>query len=290
MTGTIDKPGVYDVPAAEYHADPCAEPSLSSSGARLIINECPARFRADQLDPPKPTEALTIGSAAHEWLLEGDTWPQRHSVLPDDFNGRTKEGKALVAGIEADGKRAITAEQFAAIKEMVTVLRLHPYAGPAFETGASEATLIWRDEEFGIMCRARLDKLPAGGIVVPDYKTTRSAHPDYLKKAMFDLGYHQQAEWYLTGIRALGLIERPLFMFAFQEKVAPYIVTCATPDDVALQWAAIQNRKAREIFARCIEAGRWPAYTDDVLTLDLPAWAEGKLQRRSESGDFEVAA
>jgi len=290
MTGTIAEPGVYEIEAATYHADPCATPSLSSSGARTIISECPARYWADRQNPPAPTEALTIGSAAHEWLLEGDTWPQRHVVLPEDFNGRTKDGKAQLAAIEDAGKRAITAEQFDTIKSAVTVLRDHPLAGPAFAAGKSEVTLVWRDEEFGFLCRARIDRFNPAGIVVPDYKTTRSAHPDYLQKAMYELGYHQQAEWYLAGIRALGLIETPLFLFAFQEKVAPYIVTCATPSDVALQWAAIQNRKAREIFAKCIETGTWPAYSDDVLTLDLPPWAEGKLQRKSESGGFEIAA
>lgn len=30
MAGLIDKPGIYRITAAEYHADPCVVPNLSS--------------------------------------------------------------------------------------------------------------------------------------------------------------------------------------------------------------------------------------------------------------------
>ena len=286
MTVRIAEPGVYKIAAADYHADPCRPASLSSTGARQILAECPARFWYDRQNPPAPSEALTVGSAAHEWLLEGDTWPQRHTVLPEDFNGRTNAGKELVAAIEADGKRAVKFEDFEAIKAMVAALKAHEYAYAAFQNGRPEMSMFWRDPELGIWCRARPDWLPLAGGIVADYKTTRSAEPEYLSRAMFDLGYHQQAEWYLSGVRALDLYETPRFLLVFQEKTPPYCVTCVTPSDAALTWAAIQNRKSREVFARCLETGVWPAYADDILTLDLPIWAEKKLEAAHERGEF----
>jgi hypothetical protein len=34
----IDQPGVYDIPAEQYHADPCPQPSLSAA-IRLYVLE-----------------------------------------------------------------------------------------------------------------------------------------------------------------------------------------------------------------------------------------------------------
>ena len=37
----IELPGVYDMPAEDYHADPCLEPSLSASIAKTMIFDTP---------------------------------------------------------------------------------------------------------------------------------------------------------------------------------------------------------------------------------------------------------
>ena len=37
----INTPGIYEIPATEYHADPCPEPSLSASVARTLIDRSP---------------------------------------------------------------------------------------------------------------------------------------------------------------------------------------------------------------------------------------------------------
>ena len=64
----IVDPGVYTLPADEYHADPVKGGSLSSSGARKIL-ECPARFRWERDHPPVPTDAFNFGHAAHKLVL-----------------------------------------------------------------------------------------------------------------------------------------------------------------------------------------------------------------------------
>lgn len=286
----ITEVGVYDVPEETYHADKfLPAPSLSSSGARKILNECPAKFWFERENPREPSDVLRIGKAAHQKLLEPGAWSDKFEVLPANWNARTNAGKEFKARIIADGKTPLTNDQFLMIEAMLEGLKGHPYAMAAFEHGVAEKTLIWKDPEFGIWCRVRPDFFPHNHRIVADYKTTRSAAPDALQRAMFEYGYHQQADWYLTGIRELGLIESPRFLFIFQEKDPPYLVTPVTPSDIALDWARIQNRKARETFARCLDAGKWPGYTDDILTLDLPVWAEHRLHERKEQGAFEIA-
>lgn len=282
----ITEPGVYTMGAEVYHADPCPTPSLSSSGARKLLKQCPARYWYDRQNPPEPSDAFVLGSAAHEWLLEGETWPMRHVVLPEDHDNRTKDGRARVESIKGAGKRPVTADQWAAIREMKATLDAHPFAGAAFRNGRPELSLFWRDERFGIWCRARPDWLPNAGTIVADYKTCESAAPDAIQKSIAAYAYHCQAAWYCDGIRQLGLIANPSFLFVFQEKTPPYLVTCTELDSAALEWGRRINAKAKARFSECIATNRWPGYAEDILTTSLPAWMEKDLERRMDAGEF----
>lgn len=285
----ITEPGAYDVPEDVYHADEFLPmPSLSSSGARkLLPPSCPALFDHERRHR-RETSALRFGKAAHLWLLERKEWDSRFVVLPHDHSNRTNDGKKLVADIQRQGKTPLSFAEFEKVKAMAEAIKAHEFAYGAFERGLSEKTLVHFDEEFGIWTRCRPDFFPRGHAIVPDYKTTVSADPEDIRKSMWTYNYHAQAAWYLDIVMALGLIEAPRFLFIFQEKEPPYLVTCVTPSDTALEWGRIQNRKAKEIFATCLHTGKWPGYADNILTVDLPGWAENTLQRKHGEGDFEV--
>lgn len=287
-------PGMHDAIAAErYHADALTpEPSLSSSGARRLLATCPAKFWHERNSPPQPSTALRVGSAAHEWILEGDRWPQHHYVLPENFNrAATRKQAAEIAAAEeaeAAGKRLITADEFAAIKAMHAALAAHEYAMQAFTDGLAEQTLIWKDPEFGIWCRARPDYLRIGLRLVPEYKSTIDASPDALPKTIARWGYHAQAAWVLDGLEQCAVVEGASFIFFFQEKDPPYLVAPAVLDPQAMGWGRVQNRKAKEVFARCLERDEWPGYSDDIITIGLPRWAELQLQDQHEAGAFQT--
>src|SRR4030095_13276592 len=72
----ITAPGIYDLPAADYHADPCPEPSLSSSIVKMLCLESAAHahYAHPRLNPAaieENGEHFDIGTAAHALLLEG---------------------------------------------------------------------------------------------------------------------------------------------------------------------------------------------------------------------------
>ena len=105
---------------------------------------------------------------------------------------------------------------------------------------------------------------------------------------MWDFGYYQQAAWYGDGLKALGITDRPAFVLCFQEKVPPYLVTVAQPSPTALEWGRIRNRKARALFADCMDRQVWPGYAADVVTLDLPFYAEKQLEREHAAGAYST--
>lgn len=272
----ITEPGVYDIDAETYHGDPVPSGSLSSSGARKLLNTCPAKFAHETAHPSAPTADMEFGTIAHKEVL--GVGPELVVIEAADW--RTKAAKEKAAEARARGAVPLLAADYAAVKAMAKALREHQDALALLSAGKAEQTLVWRDEDTGIWCRALVDWLRTPGpgrLIVPDYKTCRSAHPDDIAKSMHSYGYHQQAAWYLDGIRALGLADDPAFVLICQEKTEPYLVTIAQPDAMALRIGAHRNSQARQIYRDCRDAGTWPGYASDVVSVGLPAWAENRF-------------
>ena len=269
----ITEPGIYDLTNDEYHAD---RGSLSSSGARLLLPpSCPALFRHAQDTPPEPKKTFELGTAAHKLVLgEGPDL-----VKVDAEKWTTNAVKAEVAAIRDEGSIPLKPTEYEQVHSMADALRRHPIAAALFDParGRPEQSLFWRDRPTGVMRRARFDWLPdarSGRLIIPDYKTCRSAEPAALARAVQEFGYHQQDDWYRAAARALDLADdSAAFVFVCQEKTAPYVVTVVEMDAEARRIGAARNRRALEVFAECTESGVWPGYSDEIAYLSLPTWA-----------------
>ncbi|MGW1158462.1 PD-(D/E)XK nuclease-like domain-containing protein [Streptomyces sp. NPDC002513] len=269
----ITEPGIYNLTNDEYHAQ---RDSLSSSGARMLLPpSCPALFRYAQDNPNEPKKTFEIGTAAHKLVLgEGPDL-----VLVDADKWTTNAVKAEVAAIRDEGGIPLKHAEYEQVHAMADALRRHPVAAALFDParGKPEQSLFWRDRQTGVMRRARFDWLPdarAGRLIIPDYKTCRSAEPAALARAVEEFGYHQQDDWYRAGARALGLADdSAAFVFVCQEKTPPYVVTVVEMDAEARRIGAARNRRALEIYAECTGAGHWPGYSDEIAYLSLPTWA-----------------
>jgi hypothetical protein len=282
-TPKVTEPGVYDMPAEQYHADPVPGGSLSSSGARdLLPPSCPALFAYKREHHEKPKRIFDYGHAAHDRILGGGP----EIVVVEALDWRTSKAKAAAAEARERGAVPILKHEDAQIDEMAARLREHPVASRllAPDNGAAEASLFWRDERTGVQRRARLDLLPHrrdGRMILPDYKSAVSSEPTKFAKAAADLGYHQQADWYSEAVRALELADDVAFLFVVQEKQPPYIVTVVQLDVVAMRIGAHLNQRAIDTYAECTSTGVWPGYSAEVASVSLPPWYE-----RAHEEDF----
>jgi hypothetical protein len=216
-----------------------------------------------------------LGRGEDVVLVEADDW-------------RTKAAKEQRDEAYEQGKTPLLAKEYAVVQAMAAALRAHEFAYNLFRPGSGqpEQSLFWRDKDTSVMRRARLDWLrnpPKEGrrLLVPDYKSTRSADIDSIHKAMHEYGYARQAAWYLDGVLALGLAEKAAFVFVFQEKTAPYLVTVAEPDALTVEAGRFYNRQALHVLAECTRTGRWPGYFDGVATASLPPWAQNRYFEES---------
>lgn len=287
-------PGVYDdMPAPVYHA----HPALSASGAKLLLDpSCPALYRYAADHPPVPKKEFDFGHAVHGLVL-GTGGPV---VVVEARNWQTKAAKEQKAKAHAAGHIPVLAHDWVRAQEMAAALRRHPIAAPLFEpgTGRAELSMFWHDDEFGIDRRGRIDWLK--GRLLVDFKTCRSAHPTACAKAMWDYSYNMQLDTYLTGAVETGLHDDPAGLIVWQEVNPPYLVTVTDPIPEALAAGRDRNRKAMDVFARCVAADSWPGYanpgvaggsTDDsIVPLGLPRWAEIQHDAAVDRGDYHTEA
>lgn len=274
----VTEPGVYDMPADVYHADPVPAGSLSSSGARKLMATCPARYRWEADHPKQPTKAMELGTAAHKLVL--GIGPEL--VLVDHEKWNTNAIKAEVAEIREQGALPLKREDWDTVHAMADAIRANELAAALLGgTGEPERALFWRDPPTKVWRRALIDWLapkgPDGRLYLADYKTADSAHPDAISRSLINFGYHQQGAWYEDAVRALGLSDDVPYFLVVQEKTEPYLVSVVQLDQVSLDAGRHENRKAIRLFARCQKSGVWPPYVEGVAQVGLPGWAENKF-------------
>lgn len=290
---TITAPGIYDgIEFADYlSGTTCDGVSVSGSALVLIERTCPAIYWARSPYNPnrieqEETAALIFGRAYHCFRLEGQTeFTKRFRVKPEGFDGRTREGKAWAAENDIPGIDLLSHTQMQAIVSMYDAVSRHPQAAKAFTDGKPEQSMFTRDPVTNIWLKCRPDWLGADSRFLPNLKTTICAKADAFEVDAHRRGYHQSAALTQDIARAVG-IEDPVPYLVIQEKTPPYLVEIATFEDEALEWGRILNRKAIDTFAHCMEAGEWPGYADNVITIRMPQWMEKRLLERSEFGEF----
>ncbi|MEV4784075.1 PD-(D/E)XK nuclease-like domain-containing protein [Streptomyces tuirus] len=114
--------------------------------------------------------------------------------------------------------------------------------------------------------------------MIPTHNTTTDASNDAMQKDIDKYGYHQQADWYETGARALGLGDHTAeLLLIAQEKKPPYLVNVIGISLGSRVIAGAKNRQAIETFAQCESTGYWPGYADhEPNYLELPGYAENR--------------
>lgn len=270
-------PGLHDMPAAAYHADPCPAPSLSNSIIKTLLTKSPkhAWLKHPKLNPAYVSyeeSKFDLGSAAHSLLLEGYDCCQ----VIDAEDWRTKEAKAARERARASGLIPMLHHQYAEAVVMVEVARDYikrSVLGDILAHGKPEQTLVWTDDESGIWCRGRLDWLTNDHSIIMDYKTTSVGNPGaFCRTQVAAMGYDTQEAFYRRGMSRIGRVT-PEFVFLVQEDSAPYacyLVACA-PSMQTLAEHKVQ--RAIDLWAECLATNAWPGYAETIYHAEAAAWA-----------------
>lgn len=301
--GQIAEPGAYRMDMDRYHdAHVCIGPSVSSSGLRTIESQGTARFWAfSGLNPSRfekpPSDALSFGKAAHALLLGDEDFDAGYVVLPKDapppptqamLNAVKPTPASLArqefwAGFEKKqaGRVIVPEVDLEHIQHMAESLHRAELPDIIFG-GEPEVSLIWQDVT-GIWVKARPDALPQTGDL-GDLKTTSEATHRFTDRQIADHGYHMQMALCVEGMeRVLG--RRPTgVILIFVEKKPPYQVIMRPISEDALYWGRMQNRRALNAMAACLESGDWGEEPGNLSEFNLPTWLHDRLSAEQSDG------
>ena len=273
----IENTGVYeDIHETEYHADPCPEPSLSSSVAKLLVNRSPAHawVAHPRLNPDYVADNgksyTNVGSAVHAAALDGD-WSRIEFVDAPDF--RTKAAREMRDSAISEHRYPLLEKQRQQIEDMVATL-IPALAQDTILTVAGKARLtesVFAWQENGAWIRTRPDLVQSD--MITDVKTTGLAATDdgWGRKQIWE--YAMQAGLYRRGYaKVLGDGEKPRWRFVVQEQDAPYAVAMFEFDSEALDYCDRLAERAVQIWSECISNNEWPSYPTGVHVAEMPAW------------------
>lgn len=268
-----------------YHADTSR---ISKSGLDLV-HKAPAHYHYRYLDPNyvKPKEepgwALT-GNIVGDAIVEPDTFKNTYAVLDDSeivreiggarptTTNRYKEWLAAELPKHA-GKTLVSAEEMAGAIRMRDAVHKNKACAYLLKDGQAERSFHFTDPVTGVDCRVRPDWLSTFAGWITDIKTTESAHPDHFARSIFKYRYHVQDPFYTDGLHANGLDFKG-FAFMVVEKAPPHISAVYFLPKEAKELGRKTYIGDLTTYNRCLKSGKWPGYTEELLTeINLPAWA-----------------
>lgn len=251
---------------------------------------------------PTSTVAVLLGEA----LADFDAFQAKYVAIPEGLSKTTKEGKALLAELAAQGKTGVEAEKHAQVMELVPGLlgktllsaddladvkamseaaQRHPVTRAIFNLpgGMSEHSIFWIDGATGAPCRIRMDyavppcpMFPYGLII--DGKSNDNSSPGEFARNAWNSEMFFQAAFYSDGFQQHFKTEQPpVFAWLSQERDAPYATAYyAAPADF-VEYGRRRYRRLLAVFAECLRTGVWPGYGQQVQDLALPAWAAKEI-------------
>jgi len=271
----ITAPGIYDIPFSQYLADPCEQPSLSSSIAYRLISASP--LHAWQEHPRlggvhEESKEADIGSAAHEILLGGE---DRIAWIDHD-SWRTNDSKEQREAARANNRIPMLAfkqPEVHAMVEQANAFIAGTSLNGVFDRGQSERTLVWKEGD--VWCRARPDFLTTNHDIMLHYKTTEaSARPSKFIRGVFaSMGYGFTLMFYARGLAATFEPSPPTqHLVLVQEQKAPYACSLIALTPAMAEIEAARVRVAIAMWRRCLTEDSWPGYDSRIHYADPTPW------------------
>lgn len=282
--------GIYTLPAATYHADPCPAPSLSNSIANTILTRSPLHAwhehpRLNSSFVRTHDTKFNVGTAAHALLLE-----RRHDgiVIVDAPDWKTKAARERRDEAYANDQTPILSHQYDRIMSGMclaaqTFIDTTELAG-IFQLGLAEQTVIWKEGD--TWCRARPDLLSADRHIIVDYKTTENAEPEAFIRQIARMSYDLQAEWYVRGVKAVTG-EEPVFVFLAQEISPPYACSLVSLSNAYRAIGQSKVSRALTLWMACTQSGKWPAYSTRIAYAEPRPWDITQLDESTETNTDE---
>lgn len=274
----IDTPGIYDIPLAEYIADPAKDPSLSASIAHTLITQSPlhAFVQHPRLNPGVVETGSTkadIGTIVHGMVLEDD---ESRLVIVEADDWRTKVAKETRDEARRCGLVPVLAGDMGQIREIAAAAQSaikNSELADAFTStaGKAEQTLIWQEGD--IWLRSRPDWLTNDHRLIIDLKTTTgSAEPSAWMRTMLGNGTDLQAALGIRGVKHLFQTDAQVIFWVVEQN-PPYASSFIGLAPQFLEMSEHKLDRAITEWQTCTLTNCWGGYPSRVCWLEPPQYA-----------------
>jgi exodeoxyribonuclease VIII len=242
--------------------------ALNQSGAKELLKS-PAHYQAYLNRTQEDSKALRVGTAVHKLALEGlDAYNATHAIAPE-VDKRTKEGKAAWAEFATanEGKSILTAEEGALVDAVAN--------SAAACMKANGIVLSKTEVMFTAFIGETLVKCAIDGIsddgYIYDLKTCEDASPRGFLAASRKYNYALQNYFYRHAVESAYKCRVLGFRFIAVEKEPPYAHAVYELGPELMTGAAFDFEKALALYKECTASGQWPAYPQQIQTIDIAA-------------------
>lgn len=323
---------VPDMPNSEYHQ----QIHIGSSGFKLMARSPLHYWTASAMNPERerrePTRLMLMGTAWHTGIWEphlfADAYAEKPDIspvstvgklldealqdytafcakyvpIPDGITKTSKEGKQLLAELEAQGKTGIEAEKYHqavelvpslhgkilfsaddldAIRRMAKAAHDHPVTKVIFSLpgGMAEQSIFAVDPATGAPMRIRPDyavppcAMFPNGLIVDGKSNDNSSPAEFARNAWNSEMFFQAAFYSDVFQLHFGTSKPPVFAWMAQERDAPFATAYYSAPSDFVEYGRQRYRALLKLFAECLRTNTWPGYSTSVQDLALPSWA-----------------
>ena len=258
---------------AEYHATD----AISSSDVKAVFGKSLAHWKHRAAF--KPTIAMSIGTAVHDFCLEDG-----ENTVRGGADRRGKQWSDAFAEAEAHGHLLLTAGDYDLARNVADSVMFHPVgakmAGP---DTVNEASFFAKCKLTGLDIKCRPDSYDEKSRVIFDIKTCQSSAPKDVEADIRKYNYALQASYYMYVMQNAGY-KADRFCFVFVEKTAPYAVNVCELTKEYIEWADAMMHKALADIKQANDTQVWDSgYSIGINAVDIPPWL---AQDAASTDDF----
>lgn len=222
------------------------------------------------------TPSMGRGTAGHIAALE----PERFALEYAIFDGKRRAGKAwdeFKADADSRGLRVLKEADLHEAFEIRDAVRADAAASAYLSNGHAEVTVVWQDEETGLLCKGRVDFL-RNDCVVSDLKISADVEPFMFGRSCARLQYHVQAAMYVDGLEAVTKQAHSHRIIAVESKRPHDVIVYRLGEDV-LGPGRDAYRSMLAKVKECRQEKYWPGRSGGLeLPFELPPWALGETE------------
>ncbi len=267
--------GYYsEIAMADYLADPCKEPSLSTSTAAALFERSARHAKQEhprlggKLGDTSPR--ADIGSAVHAKVLGGYEVVYAAAEFKDWRKDAAKEFRDQAREMNKIPLLASDRHQVEMAAGAIS-LALMKLGGP----GKTEQTMIFQHN--GVWCRSRADWLGAQDDI--DIKTCTDAdETTWLRQCVEAHNLDVQMGLRSLGHAALGQPRRMAWLLG--EIDPPYETNLIYLGNSMLHLASVKIDYAAKVWRQCLDMQTWPGYANEAKTAEAAPFAEARIMER----------